>query len=207
MKHFLKFIAAAMLLITATAYAEPEGGQQYTELNPPQPVSTGSKIEVLEFFFYGCIHCFHLHPALSAWEKKMPKDVSIEYVPTIFQPSWEPMAYTFYALEAMGARKKLDDKLYDAWNVSHSFLVKSDEIADFMAKNGLDRQKFLDYYNSFSVQSDVKRSKQMMLQYHIEGTPTLIVDGKYVISGLEPEVAIRVLNTLIKQARMERGKR
>ena len=206
MKHIRKIFAALTIMFAAHAFAQSEQVPDYTLLSPPQPTSSGNKIEVLEFFFYGCIHCFHLHPELSKWEKKMPKDVKLEYVPTLFNPSWEPMAYTYYALEMMGQRKRLDDKLYNAWNLENQYLIETDKIADFVAQQGVDRQKFIDYYKSFSVQSEVKRSKQMMVQYHIEGTPTLVVDGRYVISGLLPADTIRVLNELISKVRKERGK-
>ncbi len=206
MKHIRSILVAMMMLFAAGAFAQSAENARYSVLNPPQPPNSGYKIEVLEFFFYGCIHCYHLHPKLSQWAKTIPKDVQIEYVPTMFNPSWEPMAYTFYALKSMGQLKKMDDKLYDAWNRDNQSLVQRDDIADFVARQGVNRQQFLDYYGSFSVQSEVKRSRQMMLQYHIEGTPTLVVDGKYSITGLEPEETIRVLNELINKARRERGR-
>jgi thiol:disulfide interchange protein DsbA len=206
MRHIRNIFAALMMLLAAEAFAQSDGLQEYTLLNPPQPTSSGKKIEVLEFFFYGCIHCFHLHPKLSKWEKTMPKDVQLDYVPTSFNSNWEPMAYTYYALKAMGLRKQMDDKLYDAWNISNLILLEQDKIADFMAQQGVDRQKFLDYFNSMSVDTDVKHSKQMMVEYHISGTPTLIVDGRYVIANLLPDDTIRVLNEVVNKVRKERGK-
>lgn len=206
MKLAKKVFAVLIMLFATQALAEGPGGPGYTLLNPPQPTHSGKKIEVLEFFFYGCIHCYHLHPKLSEWEKNMPKDVRIEFVPTIFNPNWEPMSNTFYALKAMGQQQKLHDELYNAWNRDNLILVESDKIADLLAKHGVDRQKFLGYYNSFSVQSEVNRSKQMTVQYHIAGTPTLVVDGRYVISGLQPDETIRVLNQILGKVRMEHGK-
>lgn len=206
MKQLKKIFAVLAMLFATQAFAQSHEGPEYTVLSPPLPTSSGAKVEVLEFFFYGCIHCFHLHPKLSQWQKTMPGDVQLEFIPTIFNPSWEPMAYTFYALKAIGQQERLDDKLYDAWNVDNMFLTETDKIADFVAQQGVDRQKFIDNYNSFFVQSAVKHSKQMMIQYHISGTPTLVVDGKYAITGLEPDEAIRVLNELIKKARKERGR-
>lgn len=202
MKPIRRFLAALTLLlaVNASAYAD-----EYTMLIPPQPTQSGKKIEVLEFFFYGCIHCFHLHPYLSKWEQTMPSDVSLNFVPVHFNPSWEPMAYTFYALKAMGQQKRLDDKLYSALNQDGLPLYNMDNIADFLAKNGVNRAKFVKYYQSFSVQSQVERSGQMTTAYQIEGTPTIVVDGKYVITGLEPADAIRVLDQVIKKVRQERG--
>lgn len=203
MKSMIKnlFVAAA-LLIGGTASAAVELGRDYKLLNPPQPAST-KKIEVLEFFFYGCSHCFHLHPALSTWEKTIPKDVELIYVPTIFRDSWEPMARTFYALESLGQQHQLHDALYQAWNVTNLDLSSEAKILDFVAQRGVDRAKFSAAYNSFSMQSKVVRAKQMIRSYGINGTPTLVVDGKYLITGLQPADAIRVLNELIAMARNE----
>ena len=199
-------IIALSLLVSGAALAEAQLGKDYSLLNPAQPTST-KKIEVLEFFFYGCSHCFHLHPLLSAWEKTMPKDVELTLVPTIFRDSWEPMANTFYALESMGQQRQLHDALYRAWNEENLALTEADKIADFVAKRGVDRAKFTAAYNSFSMKSKVTRAKQMIRSYGISGTPTLVVDGKYVIEGLQPEDAIRTLKEVIVMARKaHRGK-
>jgi len=203
MKNMIKSLfVAAVLLIGGTAFAAVELGKDYKLLNPPQPANT-QKVEVLEFFFYGCSHCFHLHPSLSAWEKTIPKDVELIYVPTIFRDSWEPMARTFYTLESLGQLHQLHDALYKAWNVDNDVLDDEAKILDFVAKRGVDRTKFSAAYNSFSMQSKVVRAKQMIRSYGIAGTPTLVVDGKYLITGLLPEDAIRVLNEVIALARKE----
>ena len=203
MKSMIKgLLVAAALFISGTALAEAELGKDYNLLNPPQPTST-KKIEVLEFFFYGCSHCFHLHPLLSGWEKTMPKDVELVFVPTVFRDSWEPMANTYYALESMGKQQQLHDALYRAWNEQNMALVDEDTIADFVAKHGVDRAKFTAAYNSFAVQSKVTRAKQMIRSYGINGTPTLVVEGKYVIEGLQPEDTIRALKDVIVKARKE----
>ncbi len=95
-------VVALSLLVGGAAFAAAELGRDYSLLSPPQPTET-RKIEVLEFFFYGCSHCFHLHPLLSTWEKTMPKDVQLTFVPTVFRDSWEPMAHTYYRARKHGA--------------------------------------------------------------------------------------------------------
>ena len=194
------WLIAIALFANGAAWADAQLGKDYSLLNPAQPAST-KKIEVLEFFFYGCSHCFHLHPLLSKWEKTMPKDVELTYVPTVFRDSWEPMANTFYALESMGQQQQLHDALYRAWNEENMALTDVDKIADFVAKHGVDRAKFTAAYNSFAMQSKVTRAKQMIRSYNISGTPTLVVDGKYVIEGLQPEDTIRALKEVIVMAR------
>jgi thiol:disulfide interchange protein DsbA len=195
-------IVAAALMASGAALAEVQVGRDYTLVNPPQPTET-KKIEVLEFFFYGCIHCFHLDPKLSAWEKTMPKDVQLVYVPTVFRDSWEPMARTFFALESMGQQKQLHDALFKTWNLDNKPLVDEAAIRDFVSSHGVDGAKFSAAYSSFSIQSRVTRSKQMIRSYGVEGTPTMIVDGKYRISGLQPDDTIRVLKELIVMARKD----
>lgn len=204
MKFIKQIFVVLALLCTTPAFAGHEGGEEFTLINPPQPTAIGNKIEVLEFFFYGCPHCFKLQELLGPWEKKMPKDVALVYVPTIFSDPMEPMAITFYALESLGQKKQLHDALYDAWNVQNIDLKDEAKITDFVGQHGVDRKKFSDAYNAFAVQGKVTRSKQMATSYAIRGTPTLIVDGKYLISGLQPADTMRVLNTLIGKARKER---
>lgn len=205
MNKLIKYLMiAAALFISGTAFAAAELGKDYKLLNPPQPTDS-KKIEVLEFFFYGCSHCYHLHTPLTAWEKAKPKDVELTFVPTIFRDSMEPMARTMYALESMGQLDKLHDALYRAWNVDNLELFDEASIADFVAKHGVDRAKFTDAYNSFSMQSQVVRARQMVRGYRINGTPTLVVDGKYVITGLQPDETVRVLKEVIDIARKARS--
>ena len=202
--RLIKQLFMVLALLCAThAFAEPEAGKDYQILNPAQPTQSGNKIEVLEFFFYGCSHCYNLNPQLSAWEKKMPKDIKFTYVPAIFdRPTWEVSARTFYALEALGQLAQLHDALFSAWN-DNIELVDEASTTDFLAKHGVDRKKFSDAYNSFSMQSKVVRAKQMEQIYRIRGTPSLVVDGKYLITGLPPAETIQVLNALVDKARKE----
>ena len=202
---FLKYTLAILFVLFSTQLlAEPVAGKDYKLVDPAQPTNSGNKIEVLEFFFYGCSHCYHLHPELSAWEKKMPKDVDLVLVPTIFNISWEPMAYTYYALEALGKNHELHNDLYEAWNVKNIMLTEESNIAAFVSSHGVDSKKFSEAYHSFGVNSKVMRSKQLTQAFRISGTPTLVVDGKYLITGLQPAEAIKVLGELVEKARKER---
>lgn len=203
MKLIKQLLVVVFALLFATqVYAEPEAGKDYQILNPSQPTQSGNKIEVLEFFFYGCSHCFKLNPLISAWEKKMPRDVEFTYIPAIFNPTWEVSARTFFALETMGKRAQLHDDLFNAWN-DNIELVDEASTTEFLAKHGVDRKKFSEAYNSFSMQSRVVRAKQMGQTYGLRGTPTLIVDGKYLITGLHPVDTMQVLNFLVEKARKE----
>jgi thiol:disulfide interchange protein DsbA len=206
MRSIRQIFAVLALLCATYAQAEVVAGRDYKVMNPPQPVSSGGKIEVLEFFFYGCSHCYHLHPLIDAWEKKKPKDVELLYVPAVFNESWEPMARTFYALESMGKIRQLHDPLFKAWNVQSIDLRDEQRITDYLVKQGVDGGRFGAAYNSFSMGSKIARSNQLVQSYGVRGTPTIAVDGKYVISGLQPDETIRVLDEVIKIARKERSK-
>lgn len=205
MKFMKNILAVFIILFSAQVMAEPVAGKDYKLVEPAQASHSGNKIEVLEFFFYGCSHCFHLHPELTAWERKMPKDVELVFVPTVFNPAWEPMAYTYYALEALGKNHELHNELYEAWNVKNIDLSDESKIAEFVAQHGVDRKKFSEAYHSFGVNSKVTRAKQLTQSYRIAGTPTLIVDGKYLITGLQPEQSVRVMAELIDKVRKGRG--
>lgn len=205
MKFLKNILAVVFVLLSTQVFAEPVAGKDYKLIEPAQTTNSGNKIEVLEFFFYGCSHCFSLHPNLTAWERKIPKDVDLVLVPTIFNPNWEPMAYTYYALETLGQQHNLHNELFEAWNVKNIDLSDESKISAFLAKHGVDSKKFSDAYRSFTVQSKVTRSKQLTQAYGIRGTPTIIVDGKYLITGLQPAAAIQVMSALIDKARKERG--
>ena len=203
MKLIKTLLAASFILLSTLASAEYVAGTDYKVINPPISTSTGNKVEVLEFFFYGCSHCFHMHPHLSAWEKKKPRDVEVVLVPTMLNAQWEPMAYTYYALETLGLQHKLHEALYEEWNVKNTVLVNEADITEFVSKRGVDAKKFGEAYHSFGVQSKVTRGKQLTQSYGIRGTPTIIVDGKYLITGLQPAAAILVMNELVEKSRKE----
>ncbi|MEI7457438.1 MAG: thiol:disulfide interchange protein DsbA/DsbL [Nitrosomonadales bacterium] len=204
MKFSLKsLLLAVALLMCGTAFAAVQG-KEFTLLAAPQ-IANAKKIEVLEFFFYECSHCYHLHHELAAWEKNLPADVELTFVPTIFRDSTEPLARTYYALDSIGKIKQVDDAIYQAIHVKQANLYDLDTISAFVASNGVDKAKFAAAYNSFSVNSSIVRAKQMIREYHIEGTPTLVVDGRYAITGLQPADTIRVLNEVITMVRKGRA--
>lgn len=196
MKNVSNLIVAAALLISGASLASVELDKDYKLLEPPQPVS-GKQVAVQEFFFYGCSHCYNLHPKLVEWEKTMPENVKLAHVPVIFRDSMEPMARTFYALESLGQIHQLHDPLYRAWHVDNLKLSEETRILDFVSAQGVDRAKFSEAYNSQTTQDKVARAKQLSGNYKINGTPTLIVDGKYVITGLLPNDTIRVLKEVV----------
>ena len=181
--------AAGTLLPLATqaqaqAQQFPVEGTNYVRLGQAVPVPTGGKIDVIEFFWYGCPHCNAFEPTLEAWLKNLPPDVAFRRVPIAF--SEEPFVAhqrIFYALDGMGLIPTMHRKVFYAIHNDRMRLAKPDEIAAFMAKNGVDSAKFLETYNSFSVQTKASQAKQLAQSYKIDAVPAMGVQGRYFING------------------------
>ena len=206
-KFFLVFITLNFSGILL-ARAEIIEGRDYIVLATPQPTEDQRSIEVIEFFWYGCPHCYELHPHIDNWRKNAPKDVKFRYVPAIFRANWTPAAKTFYAMEALGFTKEVHDKLNKAIHRDKIDLSKEAVLFDWIEKQGIERAKFINAYNSFSVQNQVAKVSQMIRQYKLTGVPALVVEGKYITSGKmsgTPRDTIQVLNELIDKARKDRA--
>lgn len=209
----VRFISTLFLIFSigfasiTTASAGITEGKDYTVLTNPQPTENNSKIEVLEFFWYGCPHCDKLHPHIKSWLKNKPDDVSFRYVPTIFRPDWVSGAKIFYTIKTIQATEVLHDKVYDAIHRDKIDLNKEPILFDWVEKQGIEREKFEKAYHSFSVQNQVAKSTQMSRQYQLTGTPSIVVDGKYLTSGSmggSPENTIKILEKLVEKTRKER---
>ncbi|KDP89402.1 thiol:disulfide interchange protein DsbA/DsbL [Cupriavidus basilensis] len=201
---FATLVAVTGFLMTAPAQAAtPTSGKEYQVLKAPQPVAPG-KIEVTEFFWYGCPHCFDFEPELEAWVSKQGKDVVFKRVPVAFRDDLLPHTKIFYALESLGKLDAMHSKVFSAMHVDRKRMLDPNEIADFMAKNGIDRKAFLDAYNSFSVTTNSQRANKIADAYKVDGVPTMVVQGKYVtspsIAGTKG-AAIQTLDYLVGQVR------
>ena len=219
MKSIASFLRPAAgllaLLVCCAAAAQPVPGRDYRVMSAPQPVESGKRIEVLEFFWYGCPHCNALQPPLRVWLKQKPADVEFRRVPAVFSDSWIPLTWTYYALEAMGIVDKLHYDVFDAIHEQTVRLSDQKVLFDWAAKQGVDANKFAETYNSFGVKSRGMRSIEMTKAYDIPGTPALIVDGKYLVAPsmiLKPDKTtvdyeryFQVLDQVIAIARKERA--
>ncbi len=163
----------------------PVEGTNYVRLGQPVPSGAPSgKIDVIEFFWYGCPHCNDFEPTLDAWQKTLPADVAFRRVPIAF--SEEPFTAhqrIYYALESMGLVDKMHRKVFYAIHHERMRLAKPDEIAAFMAKNGVDGAKFLEAYNSFSVQTKAAQARQLAQAYKVDAVPAMGVQGRYYLTG------------------------
>lgn len=205
----LAFFAATLLSLSALA-AGPEAfeGHDYTVVKNPQPVATGNKVEVLEFFWYRCPHCFQLEPALNGWLKTLPKDAQIRRVPAVFRDDWMPAAKLYYTLDQMDLLGTLHHKVFDAYHVENINLNDPAVLGDWIAKQGVDRKKFEGIYKSFSTQSKATQGARLAANYGITGVPSFVIDGKYVTSASMtggPARLFEVLDQLIVKARSERS--
>ncbi len=204
---FSAVLATASLIgMTATATAaEPiEAGKQYVELSSPVPVSKPGKIEVVELFWYGCPHCYHFEPTINPWIKKLPDDVHFVRIPAMFGGVWDAHGQLFVTLESMGVEDKVHAAIFDAIQKQGKKLAKPDEMAEFLATQGIDKDEFLKAYNSFGVKSQVEKDKKLAMAYQISGVPTMIVNGKYrfdIGSAGGPDEALQVADQLIAKER------
>lgn len=189
----------------AAAQGTPVEGTHYTKLAQPVAVSTpAGKIEVIEFFSYGCPHCFALEPTLETWAKQLPPDVVFKRVPVGFNALYENYQKIYYALEAMGQVEHMHRKVFNAIHQQRLRLDKEADIAAFMTANGVDGAKFVDLYKSFTVQTKAKQAQQLSQAYKIEGVPSMAVQGRYVTSGSlagSNERALAVTDALVQVAR------
>lgn len=176
---------AALVLLTAAfagaAYAQstdPVEGRDYTLITPATETSADA-IEVVEVFGYSCSHCAHFQPLISQWKKTLADDVKFEYLPAAFGGVWEVYARVYYTAETMGALDKTHDALFEALHTERRPVSKIEDLADFYAEHGVDKAQFLSTLDSFPVNAKVATARERAAAWNIEGTPTMVVAGKY----------------------------
>ena len=197
MKKAVSLLAALMLAAPLGA-----GAQQLIEVKPPVPVEGTNKIEVLEFFWYGCIHCYNLEPSLEAWVKKLPQDVEFRRVPAVFNERWGLDASIYYAMEALGLVDKLHRPLFEAIHKNRLRTDNQQEFSEWLTKQGVDAKKFVETVQSFGVRSKTRRAVQLTVDYKIDGTPAMAVHGRYTIPAQAN--LFQVVETAIARVRKEK---
>ena len=202
LRKTLALAAATLALAAPAAFAQ----SPYAPVNPPQPTETPGKVEVIEFFWYGCPHCYALEPAVNNFVKNTPKDVVFRRVPAIPSDAWGEHAKIFYTLEAMGLLEKLHQKVFDAIHQDRQNLNNKKIRDEFLAKNGVDAAKYAEMEKSFTVATKLQKAKQLTYAYKVDSVPRLVVNGKYFTG---PETAGGTQNmfpVVEKLIGMERGK-
>jgi thiol:disulfide interchange protein DsbA len=194
----LAFSAALLTPALSQAQANaPRAGTDFNALDRPAPVDVpAGKIELLEFFWYNCPYCHAFEPVLSEWVKKLPKDVVFKRVPVAFRADFVPQQRLFYALEALDLIDSLHARVFAAIHVEKQNLSQGSAIIDWVAKQGVDRDRFVEQFNSFSSSTKATRAKQLQTAYQVEGVPALGVAGRYYTDGALAKSMGRVLQVV-----------
>jgi thiol:disulfide interchange protein DsbA len=189
----------------AQAPAAPRAGTDFLVLDKPAPVEAPTgKIEVVEFFWYSCPHCNRFEPALEEWIKKAPKDVMVRRVPVSFRPDFEPQQRLYYVLEAMNKVDELHKKVFLAIHGEKQLLNTAELVATWAEKQGINKAKFLEMYNSFGIATKARKATQLQDAYKVDGVPALGVAGRFYTSGelaKNMDRALQVTDYLVIQAR------
>lgn len=191
---------AFLALFCLTGLARAEGG--YETVSPAQPVQNPDKIEVIEFFWYGCPHCYSLEPSMVAWLKTKPANVEFIRQPAVFSDLWGKHAKAFFTAEALGVSEKVHADFFDAIQNKKQKLASEDELGKFFAAHGVKDEDFRAAYNSFMVDAKMRQAETMGARYGISGVPAIIVNGKYRVTATaakSQENMIAVTNQLIQQ--------
>jgi thiol:disulfide interchange protein DsbA len=207
----VRFLIAFLVLLAGAPapQAQVVSGQQFAELARPVPVATGERIEVIEFFYYGCPICYEAQPHIARWLLKSGNDVALRRVPAVSADGWEPFARSFYALEAMALLGRLHWAVYDNHHFDGRRLDEDSVMADWIAANGGDGAKFRATWSSAEIKSKVDAAQGMLDTYQVRGVPSLVIDGKYITSARMAGGVVQmmvVVEQLVARARAERGK-
>lgn len=193
-------LLAAALLLPSALWAVEEG-IDYAVLEPAQPTETGDQVEVLEVFWYGCPHCWHLEPVMTQWVAAKPAGVAFRLMPAT-GPRWEPHARAYYAAESLGKLDVFHEALFKAMQVQHRPIMTENDLVKFAGEIGIDPEQFRAAYESFYVETRVRKAEEMGRRYGIDGVPALIINGKYRTSPSQAggqDQMLQVLNTLVGQ--------
>lgn len=199
-KFILGGVTAMVMAFSANAMAADfVAGKDYTVVQNPGKPEVAGKIEVREFFWYGCPHCFKLEPHMQAWLRKIPSDVNFIRTPAAMNKLWEQGARAYYVSEALGVRKRTHLPLFHA-NGNGQQILQKDEFAKFFTKYGVPEAKFNSMYNSFAITAKVSQANKLAQQYQLSGVPAVVVNGKYVVQG-EDQKVVQVVEYLINKER------
>jgi len=194
-----KLIFLFLFSYASLSLAEPLG---YETLSPAQPTQNQDKVEVIEFFWYGCPHCYSLEPAMEKWLKTKPDNVEFIRQPAVFSELWGKHAKAYFVAEALGVVDKVHADLFDAIQNKKQKLTSEDQLAKFFVAHGVDETEFRNTYNSFLIDAKLRQAKAMSPRYGITGVPAIIINGKYKTNGplaKSQDNMIEIMNRLIQQ--------
>ncbi len=197
----LFFLLGVCLLMVTTSVRANDG---YVTISPPQPTQTGDKIEIVEVFWYGCPHCYDFQPYIEKWLETKPDDVEFRRMPGIFRKSWIPHAKAYYTAEKMDVLETTHQPLFDALHMRKKKIYSDDALKDFFKDQGVNGRQFNKIYESEEVDTKVKQAFVMGQRYKLTGTPAVIVNGKYMVSGSTAgsfENVLKIMDQLVDKER------
>lgn len=198
-KNIIKAGLISLLVLTSASFAADKG---YKDLATIQPTQDPSKVEVIEFFWYGCPHCYQFEPAIEKWRSNLPDNVTFIRQPAVFSAVWAKHAKAYFTAEVLGVVDKVHEDFFQAIQVNKQQLTSEDDLAKFFVAHGVDDAAFHDAYNSFIVDTKMRQAKSMGPRYGITGVPAVVVNGKYLVTGRTAgshDGMIKVMNELIAQ--------
>lgn len=204
------FISAILALGASLTVAMPavaqSVGKDYTLISPVQSTDDAAKIEVLEFFSYGCPHCSDFNPLVTAWAAKLPGDVVFKKVPVTFgRGAWANIAKLYFTLEITGDLARLEADVFKAIHQDRVNLFEERTLVEWVSKRGVDAKKFTETFSSFGVMSKVKRADQQAQAFKIQGVPALAIDGKFMVGGKDFADQLAIADKLVAKARSEKS--
>jgi thiol:disulfide interchange protein DsbA len=206
-------LSAGLLFAAAGSHAQtgpvPQAGRDYLRVEPPRPVADAGKIEVIEFFYYGCPVCYELEPMLTRWSVDAPADIVLRRVPALASASWEGFARLYYSLESLGEVARLHWPVYEGFHFEGVSLGDEPVMLEWVARNGVDAQKFVDAYRSPATEARLAESRALLRGYGVTGVPTIVVDGRFVTSARlagGTRQLMPLVDHLIDLARKERAR-
>ena len=216
MQYMLKkalLVFSILFIFAGTACAETyEEGKHYQRIDQPKTIDS-NKIEVLEFFWYGCPHCYSFEPHVNKWKQNKPGNVEFVRVPATFQPLWVLHARAYYALQMLGVGEEIHLKFFNEIHNKKNYMKTLDALTVFVQEHGVQRTEFIDAMNSFTVENQVRKATKLVTDYKLNGVPAVAVNGKYLISASMAgsyDNMIKIMNYLIEKetakASLDNGK-
>ncbi|KAB8041403.1 thiol:disulfide interchange protein DsbA/DsbL [Janthinobacterium aquaticum] len=207
------FVSLTLMAATGGAMAADTG---FSTLATPVRSDTGKKVEVVEYFMYTCPHCYALDPLMHDWVKKQGDKIAFRRVHLAFSGPKDPLAHAYVTLESMGQLDKVHDSIFRAIHVERNRLNRDDAVLDLLVKNGIDKAKYLEMFNSFGVQTKLKRNEALIAAAKIDSAPTIVIDGRFVTSPAQlsrpgqserqtQEATLRVMDELVARVLKERA--
>jgi thiol:disulfide interchange protein DsbA len=200
----------ALALATAGAFGQAALRSEVVRLDPPRPVATGERIEVIEFFYYGCPICYELEPHMTRWlATQAPGYIALRRIPALSSEGWETLAKLYFTLEAIGEINRMHWPVYDNFHFDGKLLNEEKVMLEWVGNNGIDAKKFAEVYGSQEIQAKLAQSRELMKAYDVRGVPTIIVDGKYMSSARlagGTRALMQIVDELVRRAKSERPK-